>query len=86
MTAAQASSAWRSRARRQELPIARVLTRCPSDDVAVHTGRHMTESAFAILDGIFSFRCARCQRVHNWRREDAWVEGQSVRAAVCTAV
>jgi len=54
--------------------VSRVLINCPSSGEPVETVLRMRPSAFESLKGQYSFRCPRCGQVHNWRREEAWLE------------
>ncbi len=54
--------------------ISRVLINCPETGQAVGTVLRMRQSAFEALRGEYGFRCPRCGRIHNWRKEDAWLE------------
>jgi hypothetical protein len=54
--------------------ISRVLIHCPKTGEAVGTVMRMRPSAFEGLRGEYGFRCTRCGQIHNWRKEDAWLE------------
>ena len=55
--------------------MARVLMNCPSNqDRAVPTGQRMTEAQLASANGVYGFRCIACNEVHQWRRDDVWLE------------
>jgi len=54
--------------------ISRVLIKCPTLGVNVHTVYRMRAAAFEALRGEFRFRCDRCGEIHTWKREDAWLE------------
>jgi hypothetical protein len=57
--------------------VSRVLVRCPETGEAVGTVLRLRPSAFEALSGEHGFRCARCGKVHTWRKEDAWLEAVS---------
>ena len=57
--------------------VSRVLIRCPETGEAVDTILMLRPAAFEALRGEHGFRCARCGKVHNWRKEDAWLEPAS---------
>jgi hypothetical protein len=54
--------------------ISRVLIHCPETGETVGTVFRLRPSAFEALRGEYGFRCTRCGKVHNWRKEDAWLE------------
>jgi hypothetical protein len=54
--------------------VSRVLIRCPETGEAVDTVLRLRPAAFEALHGEHGFRCVRCGKVHNWRKEDAWLE------------
>jgi hypothetical protein len=54
--------------------VSRVLIRCPETGQAVDAVLRLRPAAFDALQGEHGFRCARCGKVHNWRKEDAWLE------------
>jgi hypothetical protein len=54
--------------------VSRVLIQCPETGATVGTVLRLRPSAFEALHGEYGFRCPRCGKVHNWRREDAWLE------------
>lgn len=54
--------------------VARVLIQCPETGETVGTVLRLRPSAFEALTGEHGFRCARCGLIHNWRKEDAWLE------------
>ena len=54
--------------------IHRVVIRCPSTGAVVSTVLRLRPSVFEGLRGSYSFRCDRCGEIHEWRREDAWLE------------
>jgi hypothetical protein len=55
--------------------ISRVLVHCPETGETVGTVMRLRPSAFEALRGEYGFRCPRCNQVHTWRKEDAWLEG-----------
>ena len=59
--------------------ISRVLVHCPETGETVGTVMRLRPSAFEALRGEYGFRCSRCGKIHNWRKEDAWLEKQTVR-------
>lgn len=54
--------------------MARVLMNCPAEERAVPTGQRMTESQLASAGGLYGFRCIACNGIHQWRRDDVWLE------------
>ncbi len=54
--------------------ISRVVIACPETGETVGTVFRLRPSAFEALRGEYGFRCARCGKVHTWRKEDAWLE------------
>ena len=54
--------------------ISRVLIQCPETGETVGTVLRLRPSAFEALRGQYGFRCARCGNIHNWCKEDAWLE------------
>ncbi|MBV9996246.1 MAG: hypothetical protein JO127_13650 [Caulobacteraceae bacterium] len=54
--------------------IGRVVIRCPETGETVATVLRLRPSAFEALRGEYGFRCARCGKIHHWRKEDAWLE------------
>ena len=54
--------------------VSRVLIQCPETGETVGAILRLRPSAFEALRGEYGFRCARCGKVHTWRREDAWLE------------
>ena len=54
--------------------ISPVLITCPETGEAVATVFRLRPSAFEMLRGEYSFRCARCGKVHAWRKEEAWLK------------
>jgi hypothetical protein len=54
--------------------VSRVMIRCPETGEAVDTVWRLRPAAFEALRGEYGFRCARCGEIHNWRKEDAWLE------------
>ena len=55
----------------------RLLIRCPNTDETVSAVLRLRPAAFEALQGQHAFRCERCGQVHQWRREDAWLEDQT---------
>jgi hypothetical protein len=52
----------------------RIMTKCPTTDREVPTVYRMTRAQLDMLEGEFAFRCAACDEIHRWRRDEAWVE------------
>lgn len=52
----------------------RILTTCDSTGEPVVTGHRTSDVDLATLAQPLSFRCNRCNKVHAWTREMAWVE------------
>jgi len=52
----------------------RVLTTCPVTGEIVPTILRMQRPAFEQLKGAHGFRCSRCNEIHHWEREAAWLE------------
>jgi hypothetical protein len=51
-----------------------IMIRCPTRGVEVPTGLTSEAIQFDSLYGItIPMQCPACGRMHNWRREDAWV-------------
>lgn len=40
----------------------------------------MTEAKFSTMVGRFAFRCSSCNEIHQWCKEDAWLEMDNPRA------
>ena len=57
--------------------IRRVLIRCPATGSSVGTVYRLRPSAFEAMRGEYSFRCERCNGIHTWKRDDAWLEGDA---------
>jgi uncharacterized Zn finger protein len=54
----------------------RLLIRCPVTNETVSAVLRLRPSAFEALQGEHAFRCEKCGQVHQWRRQDAWLEHQ----------
>lgn len=59
----------------------RVLFTCPSSGRTVPTVQRMTEAKFSAMVGRFAFRCSSCDEIHQWGKEDAWLETENPRVA-----
>ncbi|MET0275130.1 MAG: hypothetical protein ABW360_19240 [Phenylobacterium sp.] len=59
----------------------RILTTCQSTGEPVVTGYRTTDFDLSELAQPMSFRCNRCNQVHAWTKETAWVEVAPARAA-----
>jgi hypothetical protein len=59
----------------------RILTTCESTGQPVVTGHRTTDFDLTKLAHALSFRCNRCNQVHAWTRETAWIEATPVSAA-----
>ena len=55
--------------------MARVLVQCPVRERPAPTGYWMNPTQFAAAGARYAFRCAACGEIHQWMREDAWLEG-----------
>ena len=54
--------------------MARILIKCPTTDRSVSTVLRLRETAFEALTGTHAFRCTACNQIHQWQKEDAWLE------------
>ena len=54
--------------------MARILIKCPTTERSVSTVLRMREPAFEQLTGTHAFRCAACNQIHSWQKQDAWLE------------
>jgi hypothetical protein len=52
----------------------RLLITCPVTQKSVPTVMKLRPAAFEALAGEYAFRCEKCGQVHQWRRDDAWLE------------
>ena len=57
--------------------MARVLIQCPTTGQPVFTCQRLKPAEFEALALEMGFRCPMCEKVHKWRKEDAWLEEPS---------
>ena len=60
----------------------RVLFTCPTSGRTVPTVQRMTEAKFSAMVGRFAFRCSSCDEIHQWGKEDAWLETENPRVSL----
>jgi len=53
---------------------ARVLILCPTTGEKVPTVLKLKPEGLDSLRGGHAFRCDKCGQVHQWSKEDAWLE------------
>jgi hypothetical protein len=61
--------------------MADIMIRCAIFGTAVPTG---ITTEMIILDTLtfeFSTQCPACRKIHKWKREDAWIDGEGGRRA-----
>jgi hypothetical protein len=52
----------------------RILIRCPILDRAVPTGLTTDTIKLDTLEMTLTMRCPACDRIHTWKKKDAWIE------------